>query len=557
MYLQSFRLPLSAYFETIYLLQPYDLKGYLKGVIFLSIYLFSILSVLLVVRAKNRTLAYLAIFLFALFYSADLFVQFMGNNYAGLSPAVVSLSFSEADKIENLMQFQSPIINSTLVFIGLILVFTLYRKLSTVNKLGSSLLAIGSFLISICLVVFSVIAIFSITIPTFPAPLKVPILITQYFLNSGDDDIRVLSPEIKPVLQKKYKTVVWIIDESISGDYLSINGYEKNTTPFLNAYESSNDFRNFGISTPISNCSNTSNLFLRIGLTTQQANNFTALSHSLPTIFQFAKRAGYETSLIDAQTSPGQMQNHLNAHDLKSIDDYVTFTRDTIPNKRDELILEHLNKALHQETDKNHFIVVVKWGAHWPYQLTYPDDQEVFSPAVKNSFAEFSKENKTIITNTYLNAVHYATDHFLQKIFNKKIAEEQIIFYTSDHGQSLFHNMDDDLTHCHTARDFKTLPLGEFKVPLMVFAKNAKELFKLDNAKHYNQQQLFSTTLKIMGYEKSLFEKYSPTLYEGSDLPFSESYVLDTGKRIKFKSIETSSRRNAPHTNQKPMPIEN
>jgi len=201
MYLQSFRLPLSAYFETVYMAQPYDLKGLIKASIFLVIYLFCLISILLIVRAKNKLLASSAIILFAIFYSADLFVQLMGNNYAGLSISVVSLAFSEADKVGNLVQFKNPALYSVINFIVLIFIFFLYRKVSTINKHGSTKLALISFFASIALVAGSVFAIFSITIPTFPAPIKAPLLVSEYFIDSGDEVIRVLPSEIKPTFK--------------------------------------------------------------------------------------------------------------------------------------------------------------------------------------------------------------------------------------------------------------------------------------------------------------------------------------------------------------------
>ncbi|MCK7485365.1 MAG: hypothetical protein MZU97_07245 [Bacillus subtilis] len=59
--------------------------------------------------------------------------------------------------------------------------------------------------------------------------------------------------------------IVLVIDESIRGDHLSVNGYSRPTTPFLDDFATSDaDFYNWGVAIAGGTCSHTSNsCFLR------------------------------------------------------------------------------------------------------------------------------------------------------------------------------------------------------------------------------------------------------------------------------------------------------
>ena len=58
--------------------------------------------------------------------------------------------------------------------------------------------------------------------------------------------------------------IFYIVDESVRGDYLSINGFSEDTTPYLNSQKDL--FINFGAVSSSSNCSLTANIALQSGL---------------------------------------------------------------------------------------------------------------------------------------------------------------------------------------------------------------------------------------------------------------------------------------------------
>jgi glucan phosphoethanolaminetransferase (alkaline phosphatase superfamily) len=531
-FVQAINSPISFLIETDYLSQPHDKKGFIKGSLFFISYFISVCAIVSVVFIANKWIALTLITTFSFIFGIDIYAQLLGSSPNGITLAGLSTALTEKGRLTDLLVYRQPLIyfiTATLVFF--LAALLIRRLISRRNRISAawSLLFLGLVIVSIGLLSYKIP---SITIQSYPAPIKLPLLLNQYLLEKSANKIRVLDEQVKPTQPASYKTIVWIIDESILGNYLSLNGYEKKTTPFLDSLSTSSQMQNYGVVNSISNCSNTSNLLLRIGLTTSVQQDFKTAKNTLPTIFQYAKRAGFETYLIDGQIAPGEMQNHLSNADLKFIDQSIAYPHSIYPKDRDSAILKTLQPLL-ADTQQARFIVVVKWGAHWPYPLDYPPEQAPFQPAATESLTDMSLKNKEIIINAYLNAVNYGVDTFLQRLLAKPVSKEQVIFYTSDHGQSFFSVDDGALTHCHYNTNTAALPLDEFRVPLMVFAENAKQQFpKLEN-RLYAQEQLFPTTLELFGFDSKLVAKYGPTLLQGSKNSSAESFVLDSGLKVK------------------------
>ncbi|MEZ5449781.1 MAG: sulfatase-like hydrolase/transferase [Thiolinea sp.] len=533
-WLQSLALPFGPVLETVYLAQPYDQKGLLKGGLYLFSYLLTVVSLLTLILVHRRWLALLLLLAGALAFSIDVFVQRLGSSSNGLNLEILSLALNEAGKAGNLLVYAEPLLDAFLIFLAILIVLLVMRSVvfREVRLHSGRVLLLALF--GLLLAAGLVFRIPSIQSYAYPALFKLPIIGTEYWLRHREQQPRILPASIQPQQAAQYRTLIWIIDESVSGDYLSLNGYAKPTTPFLDAYQHQPGFYNFGVVNPVSNCSNSSNLFLRIGLTTTLAGDSQQFRLSLPTIFAYAQRARYETHLLDAQTSEGELQNHLTTDDLQYIDVHKTLSRQHIPAERDALLGAYLREQLQQDDQKRRFIVAVKWGAHWPYSLAYPPDKTVFEPTAHESLTPMVEENRAILTNAYANVLRYTVDDFFRDLSQQPLQADQLIFYTSDHGQSLFEQADSPLTHCHFAQDPQQLPQGEFRVPLFVLTPTAKQQFSPQAGRNYAQEQLFATTLQLFGYDREVYGRHGPTLYEGDVRPYAESFVLDSGLKIRF-----------------------
>ncbi|MEZ5476857.1 MAG: sulfatase-like hydrolase/transferase [Thiolinea sp.] len=522
-------------YESNYLAQPYDKKGWLKGGLFLFSYLLTLIALSALVLVRKNSLAVLLIMLLAFSVSLDLFIQWIGSSQNGLNLEVFSLAINEAGRADNILIFNGLLLKAALVLLLVPIMLLGWRRIWPKRLRLSGrrvLLFAGLCLLLVAGLVFNIPSIQS---HAYPALFKLPVISAEYWLRHRHQQPRVLAASIKPQQAAKYRTLIWIIDESVSGDYLSLNGYEKPTTPFLDSIKKNPDMFNFGVVNPISNCSNTSNLLLRIGLTTTLPGNFQQLYARLPTVFAYAGRAGYETHLIDVQTSEGELQNHLSVDDLQYIDVHKSYSRAYTPQQRDTLLGEYLREQLDREDQQARFIVAVKWGAHWPYPLAYPLERTVFEPTARESLTPMTAENREILTNAYANVLRFTVDDFFHELLQQPLQPDQLIFYTADHGQSLFEKPDSPLTHCHYATDPQQLPRGEFRVPMLVFTPDAKQQFARQPGRVYAQEQLFATTLQWFGYDRTVYGQHGPTLYEGDERAYAESFMLDSGLKIRFE----------------------
>jgi glucan phosphoethanolaminetransferase (alkaline phosphatase superfamily) len=364
---------------------------------------------------------------------------------------------------------------------------------------------------------------------SYPAPVKIPDIALAYLKYSQPLKRRILEEKIHPQKRSEFKNIVWIIDESVAGTYLSVNGYEKRSTPYLDKLATQSDeFVNFGLVNSISNCSSTSNLFLRIGMNPLKYRK--SKISELPTIFQYAKRAGFTTWLFDSQTRKDHLQNYLTPYDKETIDHFETLGAEVERVDRDERFLNRMIELVNnQKASEKNFIVLVKYGAHFPYLLTYDQHFSPFAPVVENSYGGMNMEHREEVVNTYLNSLYFNVDVYFKKMLAKIDLNESIVFYTSDHGQNILETKGLTRTHCNSVNVVK----NEVTVPLFLFTNKAKKLFPKKENFFYSQIQMFPTTLSLLGYSDGTVEKYGKTLKRGFMQSNARHYILSSSEASK------------------------
>ncbi len=506
----------------------FDFRGLAKGTIFLTTYLLATLSMLILIGLRSSKLFGLFLLLSFLFLSMDFFVQLIGITH-GFSIDEYALSMNELGNYKYLEAYMDTIIESILLALLVISVFYFIRKKFYTKKFATPYLLIV--LLSTSIIYGACYKVDTYKLSNYPATIKIPAIALKYIIKSKPIIKRKLNKNIVPSQKEQFKNIIWIVDESVVGSYLSINDYEKKTTPYLDELnKNSNQIFNFGVVNSISNCSAKSNLFLRIGLNPKQKFNIKKQMYTLPTIFQYAKRAGYTTWLMDSQTKENHLQNYLTLYDKESIDHFKTLGPNIDRTKRD---IKFLNDAIDISNNKKsgkNFIVLVKYGAHFPYLLTYDHDYSPFQPVVDSSYGEMDMEHKDQQMNTYLNSIYFNTDLYLKELVGKADLNESIFFYTSDHGQNILETPTLTRTHCNN----EIIVKHEVSVPLIVFHNNAKKLFEKDKNLFYSQIQLFPTTLSFFGYDQKTVEKYGKTLFDGYKNSEDRKYILSSSEKRKI-----------------------
>jgi lipid A ethanolaminephosphotransferase len=281
--------------------------------------------------------------------------------------------------------------------------------------------------------------------------------------------------------------IVFIMDESVGGKYLSLNGYPRPTTPFL---ESSRDrLFTYGSASSSANLSMTSNLIFLSGLRLSQLPDNSQASLRQASIFGYARQAGRETYYIDAQDA--SRGNLVLPRDLA---DFRLVIPEPLPiYERDMKAISLLRKCI-ADSERPTFTFLLKSGCHFDYSSKFPPD---------GTFDGL--EGLGGVPETYHKSVRWNVDHFFSELIASLEGFDVLVLYTSDHGQSF----DGSVSAPHGVT--KNPPRDQADVPLIVWplsesAGSAFEKaggFRPDQMGRTSHFQLFPTLLELMGYDRN------------------------------------------------------
>ncbi|MEJ8758018.1 sulfatase-like hydrolase/transferase [Pontibacter sp. H259] len=345
-------------------------------------------------------------------------------------------------------------------------------------------------------------------IDDLPAFYRVPF--STYLSASHELPLGERKPVTKAPSRPGVKHLFLIVDESITGSSISVNGNPVPTTPYLNAHPEA--IVNLGIASAYTNNSAGSNIALMAGARMSQLPDKKHQLLTSPSIFQYAKKAGYKTYYIDAQIGGKALQNFMTLQDLESIDHFIQ-PADSFPDMpyymRDHWVAELLVKL--SKSEGKVFVYVTKAGAHWPYARTYPTDSAIFTPVLSE---RSMLKDKVRSVNTYHNSIRWSVDQFWKKLItNIQPQDSTFILYTSDHGQDL---SGDGISIVHASTQ-NTKPI-EADVPLWYLDKSGIASIYTSGKKlkgNYSHEQIFPTLLLLQGYTSEVIKKtYGATLFE-------------------------------------------
>ncbi|OGS35970.1 MAG: hypothetical protein A2293_06080 [Elusimicrobia bacterium RIFOXYB2_FULL_49_7] len=221
--------------------------------------------------------------------------------------------------------------------------------------------------------------------------------------------------------------IIWIIGESANLSHMAIYGYERPTTPRLSILKNENKVVALKNAVSIGNKTNLSVPYMLVGL---QGPDPKGRFYKQPTIFNYAKAAGYQTALISAQDFKW---GHL---DKVLIDGSVDFFRDgsfyssgvDVLKGTDDMVLIEKGIIPFLNQAKAPFLLVYQMdGSHYPYEDHSPKEYKQFLP-----------ENKENGDNAYDNSIVYL-DVCLNRLFEeaRNRFPDCWIFFSPDHGQNL------------------------------------------------------------------------------------------------------------------------
>ena len=244
--------------------------------------------------------------------------------------------------------------------------------------------------------------------------------------------------------------IILVIDESLRGDHISINGYNRDTTPALEKLSKKGWVTNWGLSAASATCSIFSNPHILTGVPST-GNLDNRLTSRWPTLFQYAKAMGYKTYYLDAQEA--YLWNGLLQKDLDYVDVHRTTDDFSKTLFSDQKAAQYIHSQVTQST--GNFIVLNKMGIHILYENNYPPLEAKWQPTPEN----FNYKNPQRVINAYDNAVRYNLETFFTILMpDLNGLPDTILLYTSDHGDTLQEH-GESWSHCHNTKPEATVPL--------------------------------------------------------------------------------------------------
>ncbi|OZG75538.1 hypothetical protein BTA51_03280 [Hahella sp. CCB-MM4] len=332
---------------------------------------------------------------------------------------------------------------------------------------------------------------------------------------------------------------VLVVGETARSANFSLNGYQRETTPALEA-EDIVSFTNF------SSCG-------------------TSTAVSVPCMFSIKGRSDFENSeerytenLLDALKHAGfRVLWRDNNSGCKGVCDRVEFestSRHPAPSlcEDGECFDMALLDSLEQEidaSDKNTVIVLHQKGSHGPaYFLRVPKEFQKYQPQCHtNQLQECSRGE---ITNAYDNTILY-TDHFLSEViqFLKQRSNkyDASMIYVSDHGESLGeHNL-----YLHGI-PYMLAPEEQTHVPFILWMADGftsrfaidKECLINKRQDHFSQDNLFDSVLGMLDVETGIYRN-DRDIFNGCRAP--------SNTVIAQQSASSAPQQKAPSTTQEKL----
>lgn len=289
--------------------------------------------------------------------------------------------------------------------------------------------------------------------------------------------------------------VVFIIGETTRWDHMGMLGYERDTTPKLSQEKNLVAFR--GESCDTATKLSLRCMFVREGGTSDNPQRTLKEQN----VFAVLKQLGFSSNVYAMQSEVWFYKN--------AMPNSFAFREEIAANPRnhgktvdDMLLVDEVSESLKQHPKGKHLIILHTKGSHFSYVQRYPRSFAKWTPECVSIDKGCSKES---LINAFDNTVLY-TDTFISSVLDQLRDKRAIVFYASDHGESI-----SESTHLHgTPRHMA--PPEQFRVPMLVWASDKF----LDNPKnklafeHLQEQankqvshrhvELYDSILGCLGY---------------------------------------------------------
>lgn len=278
--------------------------------------------------------------------------------------------------------------------------------------------------------------------------------------------------------------VVFVIGESARRDHMGLYGYDRDNTPNLDKEKNLVALQGYSCDTATKlslRC-----MFVREGGASEEPQRTLKEAN----VFSVLKSNGWSSELYSMQ-SEAWFYNKTRADDYSLRENIASEKRNAGKPVDDMLLINEMRDSMSNHPQGKHLIILHTKGSHYLYSDRYPRSFAKYKPECMGIDDSCSTEE---MINAYDNSLLY-TDYFLSQVFDQLRDKNAIVFYASDHGESISKSM-----HFHgTPRDHA--PIEQRTVPIMVWASD-KFLSNDQNKAGFEQLQKMAAEKKPAFHEK-------------------------------------------------------
>ncbi|MCL9642135.1 kdo(2)-lipid A phosphoethanolamine 7''-transferase [Rahnella bonaserana] len=278
--------------------------------------------------------------------------------------------------------------------------------------------------------------------------------------------------------------VVFVIGESARRDHMGLYGYDRDNTPNLDKEKNLVALQGYSCDTATKlslRC-----MFVREGGASEEPQRTLKEAN----VFSVLKSNGWSSELYSMQ-SEAWFYNKTRADDYSLRENIASEKRNAGKPVDDMLLIDEMKDSMNNHPQGKHLIILHTKGSHYLYSDRYPRSFAKYKPECMGIDDSCSTEE---MINAYDNSLLY-TDYFLSQVFDQLRDKNAIVFYASDHGESISKSM-----HFHgTPRDHA--PIEQRTVPIMVWASD-KFLSNDQNKAGFEQLQKMAAEKKPAFHEK-------------------------------------------------------
>lgn len=279
---------------------------------------------------------------------------------------------------------------------------------------------------------------------------------------------------------EEQETYLFIIGETARSTNWSLYGYERKTTPHLEAR------KNLITYTDVLSQSNTTHKSVPLLLTNAEAADARPMyvQHSL---IQAFREAGFHTIWISNQANNGSLIDHYSRE--ADVRRYVREEQGAKAAPDDANLLTTLREVLAKDQHRKRLVVIHCYGSHFKYCERVPESFRKFQPCRDK---QLKAKNREDLINAFDNTMLY-NDMVVDSLMtivdempaDTSCAHHVMALFTSDHGEDIYDDERHNFLHASPIVSF-----FQMAVPLVIWCNEA---YRQDHATETQQMELHRT----------------------------------------------------------------